>query len=176
MERLNTVIVTKDLSKIFQQQLMNPKLMSHLVIIDTDVTMVSNYDFAPAMASFVFTIDSANTLTTILEKLKLSNWWNIDGLFLIVETTEQKCQVVFDILLKAWQMNLLTILYLCNQVNEGIILYTFNPYTDRAPYPWKKIENGNNTVDQRWTLYKQVYTDGMIINYLLLMFLMYVNK
>ncbi|KAK0073987.1 hypothetical protein PV325_008918 [Microctonus aethiopoides] len=53
-------------------------------------------------------------------------------------------------------MNLLSSLFFCVEENKRIMIYTFNPYTNRAPYPWRQV-NYYSKLNNRWTLYAQKY-------------------
>ncbi|CAD6244568.1 GSCOCG00013394001-RA-CDS [Cotesia congregata] len=49
-------------------------------------------------------------------------------------------------------MDLLSSFYLCLRSQNYIMVYTFNPFTNYAPHPWKEVEVTNKP-DPRWTSY-----------------------
>ncbi|XP_057340138.1 uncharacterized protein LOC130677405 [Microplitis mediator] len=54
-------------------------------------------------------------------------------------------------------MNLLSSFYLCTK--NDLMIYMFNPFTNRAPKPWTEVKIGNKESDDPWTLYSQPYSE-----------------
>lgn len=162
VDRLSTIIVTPDHSDIFYRETWTGPRLPVIVLDDNYQPQNSNYNHAHGarLATYVLTANSGTMLQTYLQRFKSSPWWNIESLFFIVDGSDQQiCGNVSDFLHAAWKMNLLSVWYLCQQVNTGITLYTFNPFTNYAPQPWLKIGSDDNSED-RWTLYKQLFQEG----------------
>ncbi|KAK0161609.1 hypothetical protein PV327_010064 [Microctonus hyperodae] len=158
-DRLKTAFITPDLSGIFYETSWDSKLTS-IVLVDNNLK--NNFvkpQYLPEFGTFVLTTDSAQSLETILLLIKSTPWWSINGLFLIIGNSTEVCEYARNILKQTWKMNLLLSLFLCNHRDEGSTLYTYNPYTNRAPHPWKEMENFNVLADH-WTLYKQHYFEN----------------
>lgn len=102
----------------------------------------------------ILSVDSYDNLGIILSELKSPPGWNIEAHYFILNL---HCLNAIDYLKIAWKMNLLSSLFLCYEPEQGITLYTYNPYTNRAPLPWQQVQNSKLQNDQRWTLYNRAY-------------------
>ena len=99
----------------------------------------------------IMTVSSVMKFTTIIQKISESIWWNNEAFFLVINTSvEDGCKTSNEFLKVVWSANVLSAIYLCNKGNDQLILYTFNPYTDRAPHIWQKVLTKNTN----WTLYQ----------------------
>ncbi|KAH0555319.1 hypothetical protein KQX54_017598 [Cotesia glomerata] len=57
-----------------------------------------------------------------------------------------------------WKMNLISAFYVCYEIDDKdtMMMYTYNPFTNRAPEPWVEMES-TDSPDSQWNLYKQPY-------------------
>ncbi|XP_057334292.1 uncharacterized protein LOC130673333 [Microplitis mediator] len=66
-----------------------------------------------------------------------------------------------------WKMDLLESFYVCPQPahinNTKLLLYTYNPFTNWAPQPWREVIDLKNKPDDRWTLYRQSHRNDETI-------------
>ncbi|OXU26795.1 hypothetical protein TSAR_005157 [Trichomalopsis sarcophagae] len=100
----------------------------------------------------IVAVSRANRLEKILEDLKNSIWWNHEANFIIVNSDDiNSCQMARTFLTITWTYKMMYVLYLCMS-SKGILLYTFNPFTDSAPNGWIKIQN--ESLNNYWTLYE----------------------
>ena len=84
----------------------------------------------------------------ILYNLKSSVYWNIYGQFFIKNTEVNSCMSAYLFLKTAWEFNILSAIFFCNDLKYGSSLYTFNPYSEKTTNFWVKIgsykqENGH---------------------------------
>ena len=122
---------------------------------------------------FVLSISDDNSTMQTITSLKETRWWNHTGIFIQLDKSSSSSSVncsakARELLLTAWKMDILWSILLCNdekisQGTESVILYTFNPFKDTAPTPWKKVETIAGPKDHPWTLFEQPYDAGMYI-------------
>ncbi|CAG5095850.1 Protein of unknown function, partial [Cotesia congregata] len=154
-EKLNPVVMSNDIHEIIHESWIDEGIPTILigpsVQIDNSRTM-----FLPALPTYLL---STNKLQEVLRKVKSSSWWNIDSRFLIVDIFKN-CDNAWNILQIMWKMNLLSSLLICQDVDDSIALYTYNPYANYAPYPWQHVNTTFNERNQQWTLFKRHDFEG----------------
>ncbi|KAF7998058.1 hypothetical protein HCN44_009456 [Aphidius gifuensis] len=101
----------------------------------------------------ILSIKSSKNLELELSKLKSSPWWSIDSHYFIINTSNTSCDNAIDYLNTTWHMNLLSSIFMCQEENQQINLYTYNPYTNWAPSSWHHQLQINKT----WTLYNRPF-------------------
>lgn len=117
------------------------------------------------MNLFLTTANSSDQLNARLQSFKYSPWWNIMASFFILDRLNIDCQNGLEMLRTAWKINIVTTFFVCLDSQGYPMIYTYNPYTERAPSPWIKVEG---TIEQsdRWTMYKQPFDNGEAFIYL----------
>lgn len=115
---------------------------------------------------FLVSALSAVNLQEKLEKLKYTRWWNSAGYFLIFEETIETlasnsiikpsgCSNAYDYLSLAWKYNILSVVFLCKEVDESLMMYSFDPFGhDSAPSPWLKAREMKGRQNHPWILFK----------------------
>ncbi|EZA49886.1 hypothetical protein DMN91_011363 [Ooceraea biroi] len=104
-------------------------------------------------------------LRSILQKTKDSPWANSDGFYILVDRrTEQRgCINARSYLWTAWNYDLLSVIFMCIDPNEGVVYYTFNPYSSIAPASWREVGRGKGRDSHPWILFKRNYVkDGSL--------------
>lgn len=105
--------------------------------------------------TFIIEEISADYFQLSLYKLKHSLWWNVHGFFFIKNIQAfDSCKSAYFFLKMIWELNILNAVFLCHDLNVGITLYTFNPYSASAPQVWKKVENYVQENGHPFTLFK----------------------
>lgn len=103
-------------------------------------------------SNFIIIVSFTETLNKIFEQLRNSIWWNHEAPCMIVNTNSAgSCQKARSLLSTAWDFNILFVVYVCRDVYNQVLFYTFNPYTRIAPGFWNVIQ-ANYTSDDPWTL------------------------
>ena len=118
------------------------------------------------LQTFLVSISAETTLVKNLQDLKTSQWWNHMASFLIIDSpwpVHQGCSKASKILDTAWQMNLLHAKFICHEESEGPLIYSYNPYTDQVPHPWKLEKTYKRQNDHPWTLLVRSYRDSQEI-------------
>ena len=54
-------------------------------------------------------------------------------------------------------MNLLHAKFICNHGTNGLLIYSYNPFTSQAPRPWKRTNTHRGINDHPWTLFVEAY-------------------
>ncbi|XP_044575416.1 uncharacterized protein LOC123259170 isoform X7 [Cotesia glomerata] len=94
---------------------------------------------------FIGTVEnSVDELNKILRHLKFSRWWNIMMPHFIINGSDNGCKHASTALNMIWQMNILNCYYICFDSEGKPFIYTFNPYSSRAPRQWKIVEEISN--------------------------------
>ncbi|XP_043269581.1 uncharacterized protein [Venturia canescens] len=112
---------------------------------------------------FVITAPSPLELERILVDLRNSRWWNHMAQFYILDSSakETGCSGTFGFLWTAWRMDILGAKFICNQGADESLIYTFNPYTDYAPSPWKLERTYKGVNEHPWALLVQKYHERL---------------
>lgn len=115
------------------------------------------------MKYVVVLMDTIDELQLIFGLLQKSNYWNNQATYFIMSTSKKNCRKAAAFLNVAWKINILSAIFLCTK-NKDVTLYTYNPFTKRAPIPWREAEYqkpSDTAYNERWTLYKQRFIKGM---------------
>ncbi|KAJ8686758.1 hypothetical protein QAD02_022552 [Eretmocerus hayati] len=104
---------------------------------------------------FVLNVFDETTLEIALVKLKKSVWWNAGGFFFIeYGSSPNHCKDLdsfFDVI---WDLNILSVVVACLNSNFSTDLYSYNPFSERAPTFWHKIGHHSQKNGRLVTLYK----------------------
>lgn len=104
--------------------------------------------------SAVIAISSNTNLSMILEGMRNSIWWNPEALFLIVnKNLANGCNMAELFLKTVWAFNILSAIYMCYNLKNQAMLYTFNPYNNLAPKFWNKRECDYFS-NEYWTMFQ----------------------
>ncbi|KAK0073174.1 hypothetical protein PV326_013684, partial [Microctonus aethiopoides] len=106
------------------------------------------------MPLFIMTPKSRMEFHDILMSFKSSPLWNIMAPFLILDKSNRECMNAPNILKTAWEMNVVKSFFLCVNSKNVSMIYTYNPYTNRAPQPWKNVKTTRKRTDG-WTMYSK---------------------
>lgn len=111
----------------------------------------------------IFIIHERNLLllNMTFSRLKNSTWWNNEGFFLIVNVDPTfGCENASFFLKTAWDYNILSAVYVCNNSERGTTLYTFNPYGNHAPNSWEKHAVHKGQFDHPWTTFSRLHNSS----------------
>ncbi|XP_057327780.1 uncharacterized protein LOC130669098 isoform X2 [Microplitis mediator] len=178
----NDLVVFKHTSQLLDlcfSNVTNPIVMSENVVDAFRVTapellkrpiMIINNNFEakdvqlylPSHPTYVLSVRTIAELEELLNKLRRSPSWNIASTFFLVLKTK-KCNIsAFLLLSKLWSFNLLSSFVVCHEVGHGTSLYTFNPFTKRAPDRWIKVKLIDMQIP-RFTVYKRPFVNDLTI-------------
>lgn len=106
--------------------------------------------------SIIVMASSPVKLNAILQN---SSRWDSHQMIFILdsERSETRCTNAGSLLLEAWKNDRLNAIFICFNEHKIVSLYTFNPYTDEAPKPWKKLSIIPAIYNHPWTLFKRHY-------------------
>ena len=118
------------------------------------------------LQNFVVAASSIPKLKSTLQNLKTSPWWNHMASFLIINsptTYDQGCSKAFQFLSTAWNMDLLHAKFICHHAAKGLLIYSYNPYTNQARIPWRVEKTYRRKNKHPWTLLVRGYQDSQEI-------------
>ena len=122
--------------------------------------------FRHKLQTFLFYVSTVTKLEKYLKHLKTTKWWNHMASFLIIDSPapfDQGCSKAFNILSTAWEMNLLHAKFICQHQSKGPLIYSYNPYTDRATIRWQVEKTYRINGAHPWTLLVRRYQDSQEI-------------
>ena len=100
--------------------------------------------------SFILFIITGSDLFMMMDNIKDSIWWNHEVLFLIINNNlKNSCQMANLFLKIIWHFNILSAIYLCQNMHNELFIYTFNPFEKYDSNFWRAV---NST--KYWTLLK----------------------
>ncbi|CAG5075128.1 Protein of unknown function, partial [Cotesia congregata] len=158
-KRTNPVVITDDLVDAIyglSRDIDHPNVN----VIDHNYQARQITIFNRTYPTYILPANSASQLKNLLHVLKSSPTWSIKTVFFIIGTNVESCGNASKMLQVLWKLNLISAFYVCYEPNdkESMMLYTYNPFTNRAPEPWVEVESTDRP-DDRWSLYKQPYTN-----------------
>ncbi|EGI64799.1 hypothetical protein G5I_06989, partial [Acromyrmex echinatior] len=109
--------------------------------------------------NFVLVASSQPMLRSILQRTKDSPWANPDGFYIIVdkETETRGCINARLFLWTAWKYDLLSVIFPCIDPHEGIVYYTFNPYSNNTPADWNEVSRMKGRESHPWIMLKRKF-------------------
>ena len=119
--------------------------------------------FRHILQNFVVIASSSTSLKKTLQDVKNTLWWNHMASFLIIDSPtplNNGCSKAFNILWTAWKMNILHATYICQHESKGALIYSYNPYTNQAPLPWKVERTYRIKNEHPYTLLVRGYQDS----------------
>ncbi|XP_057321697.1 uncharacterized protein LOC130665374 isoform X2 [Microplitis mediator] len=155
----NPIAITENLVETFHKNL-SITIKAPVVIINENFISKDIQLYYPTYPMYILSVSSDRDLWKIVEKLHFSPLWSQKSMFFVIFNTENSCERSVDILSVLWDAELLSIIVVCSRTGNETSLYTYNPFTNRAPNPWIKINM--NLIDWRnrpLTLYNQSLTN-----------------
>lgn len=114
---------------------------------------------------FVVVASSQPLLRLLLQRIKDSTWANFNGFHVLIDrrTEERGCVNAYKFLWAAWEYDLLSVIFLCIDPAEGLVVYTYNPYSSDAPSIWGKAGEFRGRGGHPWTLLKRKHQSGKLL-------------
>ncbi|XP_034196536.2 uncharacterized protein LOC117612023 [Osmia lignaria lignaria] len=114
------------------------------------------------MNEFVVVARSQPLLRLLLQRIKDSIWSNFNGFYVLIDrkTGNYGCSNAYRFLWVAWEYELLSTIFLCIDPVEGLLIYTYNPYTNVIPREWQDAGSFKGRNGHPWLLLKKKYRNG----------------
>ncbi|XP_057329982.1 uncharacterized protein LOC130670585 [Microplitis mediator] len=164
-DQMSHVAITPDLTDVIYQIKQSDQPFSSVFIVDQMKFAVREYDsyfreIREEYISWRCCIFSVNSLHTLQRRSFYENFWDSKKLILIVGN---QCSDALKALKWLWESHASKSYFLCpNEFNNNTNIYIFNPYGDRAPKLWSKVETTDRPYDQ-WTVYKMPFVNDQSI-------------
>ncbi|XP_057335946.1 uncharacterized protein LOC130674592 [Microplitis mediator] len=164
--RMNPVVITEDLVKVFHGITDNKEGNISVITIDKSLDWMkywydSKFIVYPSYATVILSGDSikskcfvlspnvfqcnSNGISDIEKHFDYVNYWSITTTFLV---SGNQCDDASKALGWLWGKEISTSYFLCpNEFNNNTMIYTMNPFGDRAPKPWEKVEAQDKPCD-----------------------------
>ncbi|XP_057334145.1 uncharacterized protein LOC130673209 [Microplitis mediator] len=113
-------------------------LTAPIIILDDNFLAKDIQLYYPAYPTYVLSVDTRKQLINLIIKIRDSPLWNTASVFYIIGNTNQSCKNALQMTYTLWQFECLSSFVICQEMNDRSLLFTLNPFTHRAPYPWTK--------------------------------------
>lgn len=164
-DRLNPIFISSELFELIYPTSIKT-IETPIVVVDTNWEFKNAIFHHNSYPKYLLVGDTTEKLEFLLKKLKSSPFWSSKSKIFIVGTSEESClRQASQFLEFLWTMDLLSSFYLCLTNQNYTMIYTFNPFTNYAPHPWKEVEVTNKP-DPRWTLYNLRFIQGMGLSFI----------
>ncbi|XP_057328417.1 uncharacterized protein LOC130669492 [Microplitis mediator] len=164
-DRMNPVAVSSNLTDIIYEIKKNEQTNSSVLAIDenlflSDVSVnteeTKKFIGHNSYPSYILSADSLDVLENILTDIDQWDPWNSER---VVFAIGKQCSDALATLKCLWHFKVLLSYFTCpNRFNNDTIVYTFNPYADQAPKPWRKVNAPDKPPDP-WTLYRMSFVN-----------------
>ncbi|KAK0083574.1 hypothetical protein PV326_006662 [Microctonus aethiopoides] len=133
------------------------EIISSFILGNSANQSYSSNGSSTSIKCMIITATSAEKLGKLIKNLASKT----PSHYYIISDDEQgqnSCNSAMPFLMEAWINDLLNVIFICNNGhNRSSSLFTFNPYIDSAPNPWKKVSTHPAINDHPWTLFTQSY-------------------
>ncbi|KAH0535843.1 uncharacterized protein LOC123267076 [Cotesia glomerata] len=152
LNEMNPVVISAELMNLMYEIQKNEIINSSILVIDNDFSSNVMKQYYTRHPSYLITADSMDRLQDTLRKMKSSTIWNPAS---VIVAVGKDCVRASEILQAIWKIEALKSYYdcQCGSMSESLV-YTFNPFTQRAPKQWEQVETEDQPND-KWTLYRQ---------------------
>nr|XP_012138391.1 PREDICTED: uncharacterized protein LOC105662194 [Megachile rotundata] len=121
----------------------------------------SSYHLFHKLTQFVVVSQSQPMLRLLLQRIRDSTWANFTGFYILIDRkTENGCANAYRFLWVAWEYDLLSSIFFCADPVEGLLIYTYNPYSNIVPSEWQDAGRFKGRKGHPWLLMKRKYQDG----------------
>ncbi|XP_057341254.1 uncharacterized protein LOC130678198 [Microplitis mediator] len=150
----NPIVITENLVETFLKNL--PITIKAPVVIINENFIAKNIQlYYPTYPMYILSVSSGKEMLQLLLRLIYSPSWSLKSLFFVIFETENSCERSLEIFTVLWQVGLLSSIMVCSRTGNETSLYTYNPFTNRAPNPWVK----SNINYLPFTFYNQSFTN-----------------
>lgn len=97
------------------------------------------------------------------QRTKDSPWANPEGFYILIDkqTVTRGCINARSYLWTAWEYDLLSVIFICIDPNDGIVYYTYNPYTNSTPDNWYEVGHAKGRQGHPWIILKRKFIFGI---------------
>ncbi|XP_015174649.1 PREDICTED: uncharacterized protein LOC107065449 isoform X2 [Polistes dominula] len=119
--------------------------------------------FLNKLRFFVVITSSQPILKLTLRRIKDTTWANNNGCYIMIDkrTGKRGCVNAYSYLWTAWQFDLLRSIFICVDPNEGVLLYSYDPYTAQVSGDWIEAGRFSGRNGHPWLLLKKKYDKGL---------------
>ncbi|XP_057325603.1 uncharacterized protein LOC130667784 [Microplitis mediator] len=155
----NPIVMSENVVDAFR--VTAPELLKRpIMIIHNNFEAKDVQLYLSSYPTYVLSVPATKELGELLTKLMWSPSWNIASTFFLVLKLEKCNKSAFLLLQQLWYFNLLSSFVVCHEVGYGTSLYTFNPFTKRAPDPWIEVKLIDRQSPQ-FTVYKRPFINDL---------------
>ncbi|XP_057328482.1 uncharacterized protein LOC130669541 [Microplitis mediator] len=156
----NPIIITENLAKTLHRKLAD-SIKAPVIIINDEFISKDIQLYYPTYPMYILSMTTQMELDALLSKLMSSPFWSIQSAFFVIVESVKSCEKdSIGVLGLLWRYEMLSCVVVCSSTGTETTLYTYNPFTKRAPDPWIEIKKNWFDHHQRpVTFYKQIFTN-----------------
>ncbi|XP_057323842.1 uncharacterized protein LOC130666666 [Microplitis mediator] len=156
----NPIVITKNLATSLHKNLADT-IKAPVIVINDEFISKDIQLYYPTYPMYILSVSTQMELGALLSKLMSSPFWSIQSAFFVIIEPIKSCEnASIGVLGLLWWYELLSCVVVCSCTGTETTLYTYNPFTKRAPDPWIEIKKNWFDHHQRpVTFYKQSFTN-----------------
>nr|ACE75261.1 hypothetical protein GFP_L5_0090 [Glyptapanteles flavicoxis] len=159
---VNPIAVTPNLINSIYQNLDGPLSTVTIFVLNDHIMTKELQLYYPSYPLYILSIDTTEQLDDLIYYLRSSPFWNLKSTIFVISNPEKSCRDAAAILKVLWRFDVLSSYAVCSETGNRTMIYTHNPFTERAPDPWTAVRTTNNP-SVRWTLYHRFFVnDGKL--------------
>ncbi|XP_057339964.1 uncharacterized protein LOC130677280 [Microplitis mediator] len=155
----NPIVITENLVETFHKN-MPITIRAPVVIINKNFIRKNIQLYYPTHPMYILSVSSYGEMFELLQKLIHLPFWSQKSIFFVIFETTRACERSWEMIYALSMAELLSCIIVCSRTGNTTSLYTYNPFTRRAPNPW--VEVNFDLVDWRGrplTLYNQSFSN-----------------
>ncbi|XP_057328242.1 uncharacterized protein LOC130669384 [Microplitis mediator] len=131
----NPIAITENLVETFHKNL-PIAIKAPVIVINKKFNVKDIQLYYPTYPMYILSVSSAQEMFKLLVKLNHSPLWSRKSKFFVIFETNKPCVNSWEILERLWGFNVLSSIIACSGTSNETSLFTYNPFTRRAPDPW----------------------------------------
>nr|ACE75271.1 hypothetical protein GFP_L5_0190 [Glyptapanteles flavicoxis] len=161
------IAITPNLINTIYQNLDGPLSTVTILVLNDHIMTKELQLYYPSYPLYILSIDTTEQLDDLIYYLRSSPFWNLKSTIFVISNPEKSCRDAAAILKVLWRFDVLSSYVVCSETGNQTMIYTYNPFTNRAPDPWTTVRTTNNP-SARWTLYHRFFVnDGQLCDSLI---------
>ncbi|XP_057318857.1 uncharacterized protein LOC130663576 [Microplitis mediator] len=131
----NPIVITENLVETFHKNL-PITIRAPVIIINENFIAKDIQLYNPTYPMYILSVSSAKEMFKLLVKLHHSPLWSRKSKVFVIFETDKPCVNSWEILKRLWRFQVLSSIIACSGTSNETTLFTYNPFTKRAPDPW----------------------------------------
>ncbi|XP_057323460.1 uncharacterized protein LOC130666464 [Microplitis mediator] len=155
----NPIVITENLVETFHKNL-PITIKAPVIIINKNFISKDIQLHYPTYPMFILSVSNFREIAELFRMLYFSPLWSQNSKYFVIFETENSCEHPWEIFAVLDVVQLLSSILVCSRTGNETSLYTYNPFTNRAPDPWVATNmSSSNWRNRLVSLYNQSFTN-----------------